>query len=448
MKISKRVVYTALFLFASGYASFSQIRMDKVVPGENIGLSIINEKAIPKRIELKVLFVRLAEDDGSIYSFYTKSRAQEEIDEANKVYHSKGINFVIDPSSDFTSHSEGDIHDTVMSNECPAFANLAPELAKEELKKITKKDVNKDGKYDDKDRHMVCKHDLTGAKRAAYALQFPDKIVVFIRGGNAWAVNYDEKLGHWVLDEFAHRAYSGGSMYYVASGENVGALGHEIGHYLHLPHTNPYRIDTVKKAKEEINKYILKYEKEPEFNPQTDGLNVFDNDGIADTPPDAGGKIFEDFYGWGDLQFTDKCGRPGTETVPIDVTVKSKTYHFVLAPDLKNVMSYAHCFNPGHFTTGQKKVMYKALFEENRQPLVRPELVSCYKKKGIDKGLLLGMQRKPQTLSQLQNLIKKRLEIIESCLNGSKNPYLNVDVKNTPKVTLPLNQLPPPGEMD
>lgn len=444
MKSLFRLAFTAWVVFSLARISFCQIRQDQVIPGagfENLGSTMIDEKLIPKMIQLKVLYVRLADNDGNQYSFFSKSQAEEQIASGNKVYNPSGIQLILDPSSDFTGYYEGNIQDTVMNNECPAYASGSVETAQDKLKNITQKDLNKDGKSDWKDSRILCKADLMDAKRAAYALQFSDKIVVFIRGGNDWSVYYDEKLGHWVLDPFAVRAYSGKNVYYVALSATTGGLPHEIGHYLHLPHTNPYKIDTVEIAKEEIKKYILKHEKEPEFNPQTDGLNVFDNDGIYDTPPDAGRGIFESFYG-------EAWCLQGKQTIPMDVTVKSKTYHFTLAPDLKNIMSYAVCISPTRITPGQKKVVKKALFELNRQPLVRPELVSCYKNKGIDKGLLLGNQREEQTLSELEKLVKKRLEIIESCLNGKKSPFLKIDVKNLPKIKLPLNELPPPTEMD
>lgn len=447
----EKCIFLVLFVLTCSFSAFiarpsvSQIRYDKVIPGENLGSTMIDENLIPKMIELKVLFVTLADNDGNMAPYFSKSEAQEQIDYANQVYNKHGIEFVIDPSSGFTSGysaSQGTVKDTHMNHECPAFEGKDMESVKTQMKGMTQKDLNKDGKYDWKDKSFLCNLAIKDAKRAAYAIQFPDKIVIFIRGGNDAEVYYDEKLGHWILDESAARAYSWKDMYYVASLDNAGdaSVPHEIGHYLHLPHTNIGGVNTVEKAKEEIKNYILKHEKESEFNPQTEGLNVFDNDGISDTPPDPGGKIFESVYG-------AECP-PGKETIPVDVTVKSKAYHFILAPDMKNIMSYANCLSPAHITLGQRKVVKKALFEGNRQPLVRPELVSCYKKKGIDQGLLLGKQRKEQTVSEVEKLIKKRLGIIESCLNGSKNPYLKVDVKNPPKIKLPLNQLPPPSEMD
>jgi hypothetical protein len=164
-------------------------------------------KKLPMQLEgvpkytLKVLFVRLADDDGSKPSALTKANAQAAIDRANTIFRANrgDIRFEMAPESDFVGH----IRNTTMNHDCV----LQPGWTEATIANQTTQDVNGDGTANYADYRAMC--DDTGpiALRNAYAVPRPNRLVVYSRGGSEY-VKWEDT--HYVL-KYASGGHSGGA---------------------------------------------------------------------------------------------------------------------------------------------------------------------------------------------------------------------------------------------
>lgn len=314
-----------------------------------------NVFVVPK-YTAKVLFVRLADDDGSKPSTLTKAQAQAAIDTTNVIYRmNRGdIQFQLAPESDFVGH----VQNTTMNHDCL----LQPGWTEATIAAQTTQDVNGDGAADWRDGNAMCDTSPAMAARNAYALLRPNRLVVYSRGSSEY-VKWDGT--HYVL-KYASGGHSGGSLLYVAMPATFGGgtlLAHETGHYFHLPHTfgkDSYRATSMVDAYAKIAPWLITHPSEPP-------LGVFDGDkrdvpAIADTPPDAGGAIFEEVHG--SVCDADKG------SIPFSVRDGGRQQIVQLTPDRANIMSYfKSCPWQQHFSRNQYAIMDASLATGNRQPL-------------------------------------------------------------------------------
>ena len=211
--------------------------------------------------------------------------------------------------------------------------------------------------------------------------QYPGKLVHFCVDGTVLAYREDPLPKQWVIMP-RYGGYSSSEAEYVhvtswAPADllgHAGFLAHEMGHFFHLFHTfgglyiklTPQERATMNDAEEllalkkkqsaAVKAYI------DQGHPAEQGLNVFNGDGIDDSPPDDGGAVIAHLNGG------NGCGPIGL----CEIIVEGQVKPYVLQPDRGNVMSYfKHCTNfAQHFSPGQSKVMQHTLEEGNRRHLL------------------------------------------------------------------------------
>jgi len=174
-------------------------------------------------------------------------------------------------------------------------------------------------------------------------------LVVFFRYGTS--VKWNKTTQRWVVGP-ATFAFSGSDQEFVAmnQGTELLLLAHESGHYFHLNHTQG---DAVTLTDDEKAKYpdpqhvpadregggqllgsklaeAIRVYVDDQGNPPELGLNVLDADGLADTAPDPGPQIF--LY-----EYADACA---TQSINVDVNLKSGTRSYTVDPDRGIIMSY------------------------------------------------------------------------------------------------------------
>jgi len=322
---------------------------------------------VPAKYTLKILFVRLADDDGSKPSTLTKAQAQAAVDSTNLIFRmNRGdIRFELAPESDFVEF----VKNTTMNHDCL----LKPGWTEAKIAAQTTQDVNGDGAADWSDYTAMCDPAPVTAARNGYALLRPNRLVVFSRGSSEY-VKWEDT--HYVL-KYASGGHSGGGLLYVAMPASFGGstlLAHELGHYFHLPHTfgkASYRATSMADAYLKIMPWLITHPSEPP-------LGVFDGDkrdvpAIADTPADAGGAIFEEVHG-------NVCD-PDKGSIPFVVKHDGSQQTVQLTPDRANIMSYfKNCPWQQHFSRNQYAIMDASLATGNRQPLTvgDPYESPCY----------------------------------------------------------------------
>jgi hypothetical protein len=324
-------------------------------------------KIVAPRYTLQVQFVRTADDDGGRPSTLTQSKAIAAIDAANVVFRRNGgdVAFAMHPDSNFADL----VKSTTLNRDCLlAQGQTAATIT-----------ANTDHSIDP---NTLCDGHAPHDARTAYGLERGDRIVVFSRGGNESVAWHSD--GHWYLDE-ASGGQSGGTQAFVRMPATFGGstlLAHELGHYLHNPHTfdDALSIGTVSDAREAMEAWVADH---PGDHPS----KVFDGDSrsgypVNDTPPDPRGGLLaavhaEDEDGDGDTDEFDKCA-PDVGSVTIAIRVNGKTKRITLTPDRSNVMSYFKgCPLPQHFSDDQYANIHAAL-AGNRRDLVAQGSGGCY----------------------------------------------------------------------
>lgn len=354
--------------------------------------------------------VRLADNDGSNAATVSADSFAESMASATEIFQRGGVNitFVTDKDADFDSH----VKNTLLNHDC--FPRTATPQA------FTKEDLNNDGEVDDADANLICDKAIVSKARAAYALKYPDKLVIFHR----WAkdkARYDKAAGHWVIDYAkVTGGFSGRASYFVAGVPGGGGstfLAHEMGHYLHLAHTHGTTATDVADAASKVKKYLDDRWDDSSFVPARDGLMLFDGDlrdDVTDTPPDASSTIFS-------VTYPDRCALENP-TVFIPVNTHGQTFTFELTPMRNNVMSYFKgCPFPMTITPQQSFRVYASLQQLNRVRLLHPELVSCYKNKNI-----VGSVNEKSTNTEVyEEAIARREGIIDDCLDTLEETSAN-----------------------
>ncbi len=189
------------------------------------------------------------------------------------------------------------------------------------------------------------------AKRNEWAAARHGEMVIFFRYGTKFVRN--EWLKVWEVQP-ASLSFSGKEHEFVAiNSEKVleeTLLAHESGHYFHLDHTfgnvakltkeekalypepsNPADRDSALALLRASLAEIIRSYVDDNGNPAENGLDVFNADGLADTPPDPGTAIFEyENYGKG-------CDGG---TITVDVNLKSGVRSYSITACVDMLMSY------------------------------------------------------------------------------------------------------------
>ena len=293
-------------------------------------------------LRVRIHAIRTANTNGSDAATITPEQVKKLVDQANLVWWPSGIEFQFDPAKDFEHRNNTTL------NQDSSHAGFNANLTNESWDPATSDtSANK-------------------AARAAVGNQFPNKIVCFFRYGTRYAWNADAK--QWTRGP-ASGGFSGSQAMYVAMTKSMpekNLLAHEVGHYMTLPHTHGTNFDSVAQARQAIKDWVDVHGKATQT--ALDALNG-DLALIADTPADAGGRIFVNRYGEG-----ANCTE-GHPQITIDVTFNSghKAY-YTLKPDKLNVMSYfkgCHALGLHHLSPKQIERARGALLTGNRQPLLK-----------------------------------------------------------------------------
>lgn len=320
-------------------------------------------------LEIKVLFIGLANDDGTDPGGAPLATYDAWLAQANAIYATgwdsqggapKASRVVLkrDPRTVVTLRN-----DTLANRDCaPGAPNAAtPEEA-------CAPNPQQEGAFAD------------------VAFQYPDALVVFVRGGNYRPIGDGATPPKYTAKRSAGNASSGVGSYIVFSPNNDGRkLAHEAGHYLHLAYTFPLSQGYVELAALQAD-LSKKAGVGGLITPSAIG-EVTDADtgrGVGDTPPDPGTNVWNAVVG-------SACGPVDAMKVPLGAnTVTFK-------PRRSNVMSYYSCPNQD-ITVDQAARMRVGLRRYNRRALVDAAIADCAYKAEITKQLPASMTRMQKAL--------------------------------------------------
>lgn len=345
------------------------------------------------KYDLAVLFVRLADNDGTNASRLSRADAEAAIARTNRIFsRNRGdLRFHIDPKSDFSGH----LRSNLLNQDCRLGKGQTPAS----IAGNTKHDLNNSGKGNVRDGDVLCDRAPAREARTAVALMRPASIVVFSRGG-ARKVSWDgaAKTPHWRLGapKGGMAAATGYHVVMPARFADGPSLAHALGHYLHLVDTYGPSPRTLRQAAAMASSYMV-------TSNTLGGLKVFDPDAngphaVKDTPPDANIHIFKTVH-------RSHC-HPVKGTITLRVATRSGRKNFTLAPDRKNIMSgFTDCPFPLRFSRGQYRLMHMAITKDNRLPLIAINK-SCYRK---------GAEGELNVPGDPEAFIKQRLRRIATC---------------------------------
>jgi len=318
-----------------------------------------------------VEIVPTANADGSQASSMTQEQAESQISMANAIWARNGgkIQFRLWPHTDFQQPEKH----TELNNDCI----LQPGVTQRSVTAITDPGFDTDALCDSEPPHIA---------RVNFAIERPNRIVVFSRGGNLrlkYIKDDGEDEGHWTLTTSSGGSSPVGSNFIVMpanfSGDST-LLAHELGHYFGLSHT----FDDVLKPKDRTEAATMMAEWAAD-NPSEDPRYAFDRDRhskntdavVFDTPPDPGTGLFN-------TVFRGNYCSTKNKSVSVSVTIDGETTVQTLTPDRANVMSYfKHCpvFH-FHFSKQQLDKTVEALLTGIRSHLHYDSLLgsggSCY----------------------------------------------------------------------
>jgi Metallo-peptidase family M12 len=319
----------------------------RVIPPEGVSARpLVRVRATPPKLPsrlpkyaIKVHAVLCSNKDGSQAVTHTKSELVTVLKNLSNFYYAAGLSFVL---SNVTVLPRTDINQDFT---IPAGLDYASEA-----QPMTKAEIDKS-------------FDEHNAKRNEWAAEHHGEMVIFFRYGTKFV--YNANLKTWEVKP-ATASFSYRDLEFVAIiNEAViedDLLAHESGHYFHLDHTYNTLVSLKKEEAalypkpdtsqsdrdgglailrarfaEAIRGYV-----DDKGNPPDNGLDVFNADGIADTPPDPGTAIFHyENYG--------KACDGGTITV--DVNLKSGTRPYSVTACTDMLMSYFfRCDGPKRFS--------------------------------------------------------------------------------------------------
>ncbi len=261
--------------------------------------------------------IALSDDDGGRANQVTQAQIANHVALSNTIYQPAGIQFSFDPTTDWETRN-----DTALNSMQNGGSNW-----------------------------WVLPNSV--------AVRYPGKIVIFLRFGPDTSMNpsaagngfaYPPNTGQTVPSSVSLPT---DNVDFVALPNrmnslwpnNQGFMGHEIGHYLGLFHTQPTwgrDIPTIQGLLD------------------TQGLAGLDGDGLADTAPDAA-----DAHWLANNPWTNRCQGTAGYTSP------SAGGDVVITPDRGNVMGYFWC-QPLNLSGQQILILRKTLRHDLRRHLIEP----------------------------------------------------------------------------
>jgi hypothetical protein len=292
--------------------------------------------------DIRIVSILTANDDGSQFADPSAAAIADSIDQANKVYNPHGLNFMFDPATDIYRLNDDMLNRDSRRRDHLVYTNpdVAPEASGDPAFEV----------------------DLMNDHRNEVARRFPGRATIYFTMGSRYAWSQAEK--RWI---YGPRGYSWSNftdefVSLAADGAGGDLMAHELGHYLHLDHVFSSTPPTIPDAAALIKKFV-----EIDGGAKDLALNIFDGDGIPDTPPAAGPQLFK-----------NQCD-PAETSVDIPVAFSdgsSRTY--TLKPDRENIMNYWNktCRGGvGRITVGQSQRIHDALRTGNRNHLVAPAVL-------------------------------------------------------------------------
>jgi hypothetical protein len=293
------------------------------------------------RDPVRVHAILTANDDGTQAATAKAADIQAAVAEARTILAAANIELTFDPESDITR-----MNSTLLNHDCIVAPGTNLSTPKNMMPA------------------QDCK--VTADERDRVALEYPGKLVVYFSSGDQ--LFWSDSAMQWVYGPRGFN-WSNHVNHFVAmasgwpSGE---VLAHEMGHYLHLVHTMFPMPTTLAEAATLIRDHI-----ENNGLPTSRGLEIFDNDGLTDTPPDPGQGLFS-------AAGLDPCD-PNDDELPLQVTfTNGTTVPYLFAPDRENIMSYWNktCRGlPAHVSPQQIAIVRTSLEQQNRQHLIAPKFL-------------------------------------------------------------------------
>ena len=290
--------------------------------------------------DLRLTAILTANDDGSQAATPSPSAITTSVNLANEVFNPHGVNFVFDQATDIYR-----FNDDLLNRDCSRRDHEVYTDANVDPANNPALDVN-----------------LFNDRRNEVARRFPGRLVVFFTAGSRY--RWDQGEGRWV---YGPRTYSWSNHFdefVTMASWAVGNdhLAHEIGHYLHLPHTFGHQPESFTAAVELIRKFVDQDHGSPDAVP-----SLFDGDDIADTPSDPGPRVF-----------TNPCD-PAETSVHIPVVFANGSQRtYTLTPDRENIMNYWDKTCRGgrpRITNEQANKVHNALSDGNRRHLIEPAVL-------------------------------------------------------------------------
>jgi hypothetical protein len=186
--------------------------------------------ASPVALTVRFQAVQVSDDDGKRAGAVTTDQVKQWVDKANAIYAAADVRFLYDPASDFAT-----------------------------LKSTLLNDMSGD-------TDTNWKSEVDAGNRAAAG--YPGRLVVFFRHGPG-----KQATGGGFSSEDYNFVVMPGFGTSVCGYQNIGALAHELGHYLGLSHPFARIFSSLQDA-------------QSYFTAHGDDPTVFDGDGLSDTPPD------------------------------------------------------------------------------------------------------------------------------------------------------------------
>jgi hypothetical protein len=239
MRARKEQIPGSMILVRSFGRVFDSSLMVLLTSG--LGWADTAEKASPRPVlTVKVLAVRVMDDDGGRPAAINPQEVQALVAEANRIYKPANVWFYFESTPEYFQP----LRNTLINSLMPGDRQAKPEDAAP-------------GVQTQRERHQAA---------AEFAARYPDRMVVFFRYGDR-------------VKRPTGNGYSGGHAKYVVMpglrSTNMGlrGLAHEAGHYLGLSHTFAGSFHSV----EDAEAYLREHHND---------LSVFDGDHLSDTPPD------------------------------------------------------------------------------------------------------------------------------------------------------------------
>jgi hypothetical protein len=299
--------------------------------GEEEHVEVERSELTPGQIDsIRVQAVLVSNDDGSLAPTITPQQIRADLNTASQAFGPASVRFDFDPQTDVSR-----VNSTLLGRECTLAAGAVLGTATE----------------------PSCDFPIHNDERNRVAQTYPGKMVIYFsasertRRDAAGLWQYGPRTFNWSNQVDWFVTMTGGD-----PGDN---LSHEMGHYLHLPHTHWNLFGSSNEAANAIRNYVG-------GGPKERGYELFDGDGLVSTPPDPGAGLFS-------ANGLDTCNvNMGTLDLPVTFPDNS-TFTYRFTPDRENVMSYwdQRCLNKVPRIAGdQIGVVRNAIDVDNRTQLL------------------------------------------------------------------------------